>query len=187
LRGPRGGFILCEKKLASAIDKAVFPGIQGGPLMHVIAAKAVAFREAMQPEFGDYQKAVLANARLLAGELQRGGLRVVSGGTDTHLMLIDLTEAGITGKMAEKALDEVGITVNKNPIPFDKRSPNVTSGIRLGTPAITTRGFSEEEVKRIAALIVKVLSNIGDQSVYEEVRQEVKQMCHLFPVPGISS
>jgi glycine hydroxymethyltransferase len=187
LRGPRGGFILCERKLASSIDRAVFPGSQGGPLMHIVAAKAVAFYEAMQPEFVAYQQAVLDNARLLASELQRAGLRVVSGGTDTHLILVDLTQTSITGKVAEKALDEAGITVNKNPIPFDKRPPTVTSGIRLGTPAITTRGFGEEQVKRIAALIVKVLSSIGDRSVYQAVRQEVDEMCHLFPVPGISS
>ncbi len=155
--------------------------------MHVIAAKAVAFYEAMQPEFVAYQQAVLHNARLLASELQEAGLRVVSGGTDTHLVLVDLTRTGITGKRAEKALDEVGITTNKNPIPFDKRPPTVTSGIRLGTPAITTRGFRVEDVRRIAAFVVKVLSNIGDRSVYQEVRQEVDEMCRLFPVPGINS
>jgi len=187
LRGPRGGFILCERKLASSIDKAVFPGTQGGPLVHIIAAKAVAFGEAMQPEFVDYQKAVLANAYLLASELQSAGLKVVSGGTDTHLILLDLTETGITGRRAEKALDAAGITVNKNPIPFDSRSPNVTSGIRLGTPAITTRGFGKEQVKRVAALIIQVLSSIGNKGVYQEVRQEVNEMCRLFPVPGISS
>ena len=187
LRGPRGGFILCERKLASAIDRAVFPGTQGGPLVHIIAAKAVAFGEAMQPEFVDYQKAVLANAQLLASELQRAGLQIVSGGTDTHLILLDLTNTRITGKMAEKALDKVGITVNKNSIPFDRRSPNTTSGIRLGTPAITTRGFGEEQVRRIAAFIVKVLSSIDNKGVYQEVRQEVNEMCRLFPVPGISS
>jgi len=186
LRGPRGGFILCQAKWASVIDNSVFPGAQGGPLMHVIAAKAVAFHEAMQPEFISYQKAVLRNAKVLASELNRLGLRLVSGGTDTHLLLVDVSPIGITGKAAEKALDSVGITVNKNVIPFDSRPPQVTSGIRLGTPAVTSRGFSEKEMKLIAQLIVRVLSNIGNEKIYEEVLHQVKGICNKFPVPGIT-
>lgn len=185
LRGPRGGFILCRKELASAIDEAVFPRMQGGPLMHAIAAKAVAFYEAMQPSFTDYQRAILDNALILGSELQRLGLRLVSGGTDTHMVLADLTETGVTGAEAEKHLGAAGIIVNRNAIPFDTRSPRVTSGIRLGTPAVTTRGFGAEEMRRIAALIVKIISNIGDPKVREQVREEVSQMCQRFPVPGI--
>ncbi len=186
LRGPRGGFILCQAKFASSIDSNVFPGVQGGPLMHVIAAKAVAFHEAMQPEFVSYQKAVLRNAKVMAGELGRLGLRLVSGGTDTHLLLVDLSPIGITGAAAEKALDAVGITVNKNVIPFDPRSPQVTSGIRLGTPAVTSRGFKDKEIKLIAGLIVRVLSNLGNEKINEEVRQQVNEICNKFPVPGIT-
>lgn len=186
LRGPRGGFILCRAKWASVIDSNVFPGAQGGPLMHVIAAKAVAFHEAMQPEFISYQKAVLHNAKVLASELNSLGLRLVSGGTDTHLLLVDVSPIGITGKAAEKALDSVGITVNKNVIPFNSRPPQVTSGIRLGTPAVTSRGFSEKEMKLIAQLIVRVLSNIGNEKIYEDVLHQVKGICNKFPVPGIT-
>jgi len=185
LRGPRGGFILCKLDLAPAIDAAVFPGMQGGPLMHVIAAKAVAFREAMQPEFEDYQRAVLENASLLAAELQRLGLRLVSGGTDNHLILVDLAAVGITGKAAEEALEAVGITVNRNAIPFDRRSPQVASGIRLGTPAVTSRGFGPEEMRRIASLIVKVLTNLDDNGVKREVHREVGELCRQFPLPGV--
>ncbi len=185
LRGPRGGFILCRSELAHAIDTAVFPRMQGGPMMHVIAAKAVAFYEAMQPSFLDYQRTVLDNALVLASELQRLGLHVISGGTDSHLVLVNLTDAGITGREAEKALEATGIVVNRNAIPFDHRPATVTSGIRLGTPAVTTRGFGGEETKRIAALIVKVITNIGDQDIQNQVRQEVSQICHRFPVPGI--
>ena len=162
LRGPRSGFILCRSQLASLIDAAVFPEMQGGPLMHVIAAKAVALYEAMQPSFVEYQRAILNNALVLASELQRLGLRLISGGTDNHLLLVDLTETGITGKEAEEALERTGIVVNRNPIPFDSRPPRVTSGIRLGTPAVTTRGFGSEEMKHIASLIVKVITNIGN-------------------------
>ena len=185
LRGPRSGFILSRGKLASSIDDAVFPRMQGGPLMHVIAAKAVAFYEAMQPSFTDYQRAILDNTQVLASELQRLGLRLVSGGTDNHLILVDLTNTGVTGKQAEEALGAVGIVVNRNTIPFDQQSPKVTRGMRLGTPAVTTRGFGSEEIKHIASLIVKVLTNIGDQNIQKEVSQEVSQMCRRFPVPGI--
>jgi glycine hydroxymethyltransferase len=186
LRGPRGGFILCQTKFASIIDSNVFPGVQGGPLMHIIAAKAVAFHEAMQPEFVSYQKAVLRNAKVMANELQRLGLRLVSGGTDTHLLLVDLSPIGITGRVGEEALDAVGITVNKNVIPFDPRSPQITSGIRLGTPAITSRGFKDKEVKLIARLIVSVLSDLGNEKLYDKVRQQVNDICSRYPVPGIT-
>jgi len=185
LRGPRGGFILCDKELASAIDAAVFPGMQGGPFMHIIAAKAVCFFEAMQPEFADYQKSVLENARILASELQRHGMRIVSGGTDNHIVLVDLSPQGISGKDAEEALGAAGISVNRNAIPFDPKPPMITSGIRLGTPAVTTRGFGTEEMKRIASLIVKVLSPSGDKRAQEQVRQEVRKMWQQFPIPGL--
>ena len=185
LRGTSGGLILCKKEYARAIDAAVFPEAQGKPLMHAVAAKAVALYEAMQPSFVEYQKAILENARALAAELQKQGMRLVSGGTDNHLMLVDLTATGVTGKQAEKALDTAGIVCNKNEIPFDTRPPAVTSGIRLGTPAATTRGFGKEEMKHIAALIVKVIKNIDSEKVIEEVRQEIAQMCRRFPVPGI--
>jgi glycine hydroxymethyltransferase len=185
LRGPRGGFVLCRASLASRIDSTVFPGSQGGPLMHVIAAKAVAFLCAMRPDFASYQQAVLRNAQTLASELSRLGLRLVAGGTDTHLLLIDLSDIGLTGKAAEKALDAVGITVNKNAIPFDTRPPQVASGIRLGTPAITSRGFGVAQVQQIAHMIVRVLSSIGDERVYRTVRAEVSDICNRFPVPGL--
>jgi glycine hydroxymethyltransferase len=186
LRGPRGGFILCDKELASAIDAAVFPGMQGGPFMHIIAAKAVCFFEAMQPEFVDYQKAVLENACVLASELQRYGMRIVSGGTDNHIVLVDLALQRISGKDAEEALWAAGISVNRNTIPFDPKPPRITSGIRLGTPAVTTRGFGTDEMKRIASLIVKVLSTSGDKRAQEQVRQEVREMCQQFPIPGLA-
>jgi len=185
LRGPRSGFILCRKELASSIDEAVFPRMQGGPLMHVIAAKAVAFYEAMQPNFIDYQRAILDNTLTLATELQRLGLRLVSGGTDNHMVLVDLTKTGVTGKEVEEHLGAAGIVVNRNAIPFDPRPPRVTSGMRLGTPAVTTRGFGGEEMKRIASLIVKVIGNIGDLKAQSQVREEVSQMCRRFPLPGI--
>jgi glycine hydroxymethyltransferase len=185
LRGPSGGLILCRSQYARAIDAAVFPEAQGKPLMHAIAAKAVALHEAMQPGFVAYQKAILDNALALATELQKLGLKLISGGTDNHLMLVDLTDQGITGLKAEKALNAAGIVVNKNTVPFETRSATVTSGIRLGTPAVTTRGFGEAEMKLIAALIVKVISRPDDEKVREEVRQEVARMCRPFPVPGI--
>jgi glycine hydroxymethyltransferase len=187
LRGPRGGFILCQEPWASSIDNAVFPGAQGGPLMHVIAAKAVAFHEAMQPEFTSYQKAVLRNAKVLASELDRLGLRLVSGGTDTHLILVDLTSIGLTGNLAQKALDFAGITVNKNVIPFDPNPPQITSVIRLGTPAVTSRGFGAKEMKLIAQLIVKGLSNIDDEKLHKKIKQQVNEICGKFPMPGINN
>ena len=185
LRGPRSGFILCRSELASAVDEAVFPAMQGGPLMHIIAAKAVAFHEAMQPDFADYQRNVLDNALVLASELQRDGLRLVSGGTDTHMILVDLTKTGVTGRQAEESLGTAGIVVNRNTIPFDPRPPLVTSGIRLGTSAVTTRGFGTEEMKRIASSIIKIITDIDDRDIQNQVKQEVSQMCSRFPVPGI--
>jgi len=185
LRGPRSGFILCKQELASKIDSAVFPMMQGGPLMHAVAAKAVAFFEAMQPEFTNYQKAVLENAAVLAAELQQYGFRLVSGGTDNHIILIDLTATGITGKIAQVALEAVGILVNKNAIPFDPKPPQTSSGIRLGTPAITTRGFGTREIKEIASLVSKVLSHLGDKKIEAEAKEQVSSMCSRFPTPGI--
>ncbi|MBM2832701.1 MAG: glyA [Dehalococcoidia bacterium] len=183
LRGPRGGFILCRKELAQAVDAAVFPGIQGGPLMHIIAAKAVAFQEASRPEFVDYQRAVLSNARVMGEELSSDGLHLVSGGTDSHLCLVDLSPKGITGQAAEKALEAVNIIVNKNMVPFDTRPPAVASGIRVGTPAITTRGFGADEARRVASLIRRVLASPDDQRVQREVRREVAALCRQFPIP----
>ena len=185
LRGTSGGLILCKKEYARAIDAAVFPEAQGKPLMHAVAGKAVALLEAMQPSFVAYQKAILENARALAAVLQEQGLRLVSGGTDNHLILVDLTATGVTGIRAEKALDAAGIVVNKNTIPFDTRSPAVTSGIRLGTPAATTRGFGKAEMEQIAALIVKVIKNIDKKDIIEKVRLDIAQICRRFPVPGI--
>jgi glycine hydroxymethyltransferase len=185
LRGSSGGFILCPPELAQAVDSAVCPQAQGKALMHAVAAKAVAFHEAMQPEFADYQRSVLDNAQALATELQRMGLRLISGGTDNHLMLVDLTDTGITGRQAEESLEAAGIVANRNVIPFDSRSPMVTSGIRLGTPAVTTRGFRREEMKPIAELIVKVIKNPDSEKVRNEVEREVEQICRAFPVPGI--
>jgi glycine hydroxymethyltransferase len=185
LRGTRGGFILCRPEFARDIDAAVFPEMQGGPLMHAIAAKAVTFHEAMQPEFVEYQKAVLDNASALAVELQRDGLRLVSGGTDNHLMLVDLTETGVTGRQALEALEDAGIVSNQNVIPFDSRPPAVASGIRLGTSAVTTRGFGREEMKSIARMIIRVIGSPDDPGVRDEVRQEVLEICRRFPVPGV--
>jgi glycine hydroxymethyltransferase len=185
LRGPRGGLIICLEKYGASIDRSVFPGLQGGPMMHIIAAKAVAFLEASQPKFVTYQKAVLQNARGLADELMAQGLCLITGGTDNHRVLVDLKPTGITGKEAEAALGEVNITVNKNAIPFDPKPHSITSGIRLGTPAITSRGFGPAETKRVAQLIAKVLSNIGDERVYRQVRNEVDEMNRRFPTPGI--
>lgn len=182
LRGPRGGIVLCKKEFAQALDKALFPGIQGGPLMHVIAAKAVALREAQTPQFVAYQKQVVRNAQALAEALKERGYRLVSGGTDTHLLLVDLRNLGITGKEAEHILDRVGITVNKNVIPFDPQKPAVTSGIRLGTPACTTRGMKEEEMRLIAELIDITLRNRDSSSVLEKVRKAVLDLCASFPL-----
>ena len=180
LRGPRGGMILCKEEFAKAIDKSIFPGIQGGPLMHVIAAKAVAFGEALQPEFKDYQRQVIANAQALAAGLEEEGLRIVSGGTDNHLLLVDLQGIDITGKVAEHALDAAGITVNKNTIPFDPASPFVTSGIRLGTAAMTTRGFKETDMKEVARLIGRVLKHHEDEAVLAEALQDVRTLTAKF-------
>lgn len=182
LRGPRGGTILCKEEHARAIDKSVFPGTQGGPLMHVIAAKAVAFKEAMKPEFKEYQKQIVANAKVLAESLKEKGIRIVSGGTDNHLFLCDLRPMEITGKEAEEWLDRVGITVNKNAIPFDDKPPTVTSGIRIGTPAVTTRGMKEEEMRKIGEMIFRVLDSRGNSQVLEEVRKEVIELCEAFPL-----
>jgi len=185
MRGPRSGFILCRQGLAQAIDDAVFPRMQGGPMMHTIAAKAVCFWEAMQPAFTDYQRAVLENAQALASGLKQNGLRLVSGGTDNHLVLVDLTETGITGRQAEGALGASGIVVNRNTIPFDKQPPRITGGIRMGTPAVTTRGFGSEEIKKVAFWVIKILGNIDNTKIQKEVREEVSEMCSRFPVPGI--
>ena len=185
LRGPRGAFILSTEELGRSIDRAVFPQTQGGPLMHIIAAKAVAFGEAAQPEFREYQRSVVENARSLAQGLTEGGLRVVSGGTDNHLALVDVTPLGVTGQQAETALGKVNITVNKNAIPFDSRPPRVTSGLRLGTPSVSSRGFGPREMQDIARLIVKTISNIEDGVVEKEVREDVEAMTSRFPTPGL--
>ena len=182
LRGPRGGMIMCKEEYAKAIDKSIFPGIQGGPLMHVIAAKAVAFGEALQPEFKEYAKQVIVNAQTLAEALQQEGFTIVSGGTDTHVLLVDLRAVGLTGKVAEHILDEVGITCNKNTIPFDPESPFVTSGIRLGTPALTTRGLNAEDMKEIASIIALVLKHPEDTAAQEEAKQRVAKLCKQYPM-----
>lgn len=204
LRGPRAGFVLCRKALADELaevfapdlapekrsrwlarrlDSAVFPGCQGGPLMHVIAAKAVCFKEALQPEFAAYAEQVVENAKVLAEELARGGFRLVTGGTDNHLMCVDVSSRGLTGKVAEEALDRAGITVNKNMIPFDQRKPMDPSGIRIGTPAVTTRGMKADEMKQIGRWICQVLANPADEATLERVRGEVHALCQQYPVP----
>lgn len=186
LRGPRGGLILCRSDLASKINSSVFPGTQGGPLMHVIAAKAVCFHEAMQPSFTEYQQAVIRNAQALADGLIERGLRVITGGTENHIVLVDLSSYGITGADAERALENSGINVNRNAIPFDPRPPRIASGIRLGPPAVTSRGFGVEEMRRIAQFIYHVLSNMDNEKEHKEVRRQVKDMCGNFPVPGLA-
>ena len=180
LRGPRGGVIMCKEQFAKAIDKAVFPGMQGGPLMHVIAGKAVAFKEALSPAFREYQKQVVKNAAAMADEFTRCGVRLVSGGTDNHLMLVDLRDKGMTGKELEKMLDEVNITVNKNTIPFEETSPFITSGIRIGTPSITSRGFKEEDARQIARLISKIIAE--KENAFDFVRAEVRKLCEKYPL-----
>ena len=180
LRGPRGGLILCKEEYGHAIDKTIFPGIQGGPLMHVIAAKAVCFKEAMTPEFIEYQKQIVKNAKTLADKLLELGYNLVSGGTDNHLMLVDLRNKGITGKQAEKALEEAGITVNKNMVPFDPQKPWVASGVRIGTPAVTTRGMKEKDMGVIAEFINRVLNDTENQKIKDEVREEVERFCKIF-------
>lgn len=182
LRGPRGGMILATSEWANAIDKAIFPGIQGGPLMHVIAAKAVAFKEALDPSFKEYQSQILKNARALATALMNRGFRLVSGGTDNHLMLVDLTPKGITGRDAEAVLDEVGITVNKNSIPFDKTKPTVTSGIRIGTPAITTRGMKEADMEIIAGAMDRAIEHRSDKDELKKTAMEVKALTDRYPI-----
>ncbi len=181
LRGPRGGMVLCKEQFAKGVDKSVFPGIQGGPLMHVIAAKAVSFKEALSEEFVAYQQQILANAAALAEALVSKGYQIVSGGTDTHLMLVDLTNQGVTGKEADEALDIAGITVNKNAVPFDQRPPVHASGIRLGTPIVTTRGMKEAEMAEIATLLDSTLKNRQDESVLKQVRTQAEALCKRFP------
>ena len=180
LRGPRGGIIMCKEEWGKAIDKAIFPGVQGGPLMHIIAAKAVAFKEALAPEFKEYQKRILKNSAAMADEFEKAGVRMVSGGTDNHLILLDLTDKNITGKQLEAMLDEVNITVNKNAIPFDRQSPFVTSGIRIGTPAITTRGMNEGEARKIARLILRIIDE--GEGAFDSVREEVAALSKAFPL-----
>ena len=183
LRGPRGGLILCKKKYRKILNKVVFPGVQGGPLMHVIAAKAVAFKEALSPGFKEYQEQIIKNAKALSKALSEEGFRIVSGGTDNHLMLVDLRKVeGLTGKIAEKALDQAGITVNKNAIPYDPEPPMVTSGVRIGTPAVTTRGMKEPQMKTVASLIAKVLNNFEDETVKQEVKVRVEELTTSFPL-----
>lgn len=180
LRGPRGGVIMCKEEWGKAVDKAVFPGIQGGPLMHIIAAKAVAFKEALQPEFKAYQKQIVKNAAAMADEFTKLGVKMVSGGTDNHLILLDLTDKSLTGKELEKMLDEVHITVNKNAIPFDTQKPFVTSGIRIGTPAMTSRGMKEAEARKIAALIAEIIEK--KEAAFSHVSNEVAKLCADFPL-----
>jgi glycine hydroxymethyltransferase len=182
LRGPRGGLVMCQEKWAKELDKLVFPGIQGGPLVHVIAAKAVSFQEALAPEFRVYQRQIVANAATLAATLTGEGWRLVSGGTDNHLMLIDVFARGVTGKVAEKALDRAGITVNKNTIPFDTNSPMVASGIRVGTPALTTRGMKEGEMEEVGRLISRALAAVDNESVLADVKRDVGRLCARFPL-----
>ncbi|MCL2767519.1 MAG: serine hydroxymethyltransferase [Synergistaceae bacterium] len=182
LRGPRGGLILCREQYAKMIDKMIFPGIQGGPLMHVIAAKAVAFREALDPSFRTYQEQVLKNARALAEALLSYGFHLISGGTDNHLMLLDLRNKSVTGKAVQEALDKAGITLNRNSVPFDTQSPFITSGVRIGTPAATTRGFKEEEMKQIAKWINEVVCDIENEERIAKTRAEVLEMCKKFPI-----
>ncbi|MFY9398895.1 MAG: serine hydroxymethyltransferase, partial [Desulfomonilia bacterium] len=184
LRGPRGGMVLCRQEHAKTLNSKVFPGLQGGPLMHVIAAKAVALKEAMTPEFKKYQEQIVANAKALAEGLMSRGFSLVSGGTDNHLMLVDLTNKDVTGKDAEAFLDQAWITVNKNTIPFETRSPFVTSGIRLGTPALTTRGMKEGEMEEVASFIARVIDSKGDPAVIEQVRADVETLSGRFPIYG---
>jgi glycine hydroxymethyltransferase len=182
LRGPRGGMILCRAQYAKDLDRAVFPGVQGGPLMHIVAAKAVCLKEAMEPGFVEYQQQIVANARRLASGLASAGFRLVSGGTDNHLMLVDVFSKGLTGKVAEAALGKAGITVNKNAIPFDRNPPMVASGIRIGTPAVTSRGMREPEMDAIAEFIARALASPEDETVLTTVRKEVEALCRKFPL-----
>ena len=185
LRGPRGGMILAEADLGRKIDFAVFPYMQGGPFMHVIAGKAVCFGEALRPDFADYARQVVANAQAMAAEIAAGGVRLVAGGTDNHLMLVDLTPLGITGRQAERALESVDIVANKNAIPYDTLPPRTASGLRLGTPAITSRGMDADDARQVAKLIIRALGSIGDEAAMSAVRDEVRQLSGRFPVPGL--
>jgi glycine hydroxymethyltransferase len=187
LRGPRSGFVLCKEEHAKALDKTVFPGLQGGPLMHIVAAKAVCFHEALQPSFQEYARQIVANARTLAETLMAGGIRLASGGTDNHLMLCDMTALGLSGKIGEEALDRAGITVNKNMIPFDQRKPLDPRGVRIGTAALTTRGMKQDEMKRVGGWILEVLKHCDDAKVGERIRGEIAEFARGYPVPGIAS
>jgi glycine hydroxymethyltransferase len=182
LRGPRGGIIMCKAEYAKAIDKMIFPGIQGGPLVHIIASKAVALREALKENFRDYQKKIISNAKQLAEELIKHGFKIISGGTDNHLMLVDLNNMKVTGKEAEESLDKAGITVNKNSIPYDDKPPTVTSGIRLGTPSVTTRGMGNAEMDEIAGIIPDVIRNINNPSVIADINGRVHALCKKHPI-----
>jgi len=182
LRGPRGGMILCREAFAKTLNSSVFPGNQGGPLMHVIAAKAVAFKEALSPDFKLYQQQIVRNAKALAGALMDKGFRLISGGTDNHLMLLDLRHSELTGKAAQEALDKARITVNRNTVPFETRSPFVTSGIRIGTPAVTSRGMREKEMAAIADFISRALNHVGDAAMLSSIADDVRELCKKFPV-----
>jgi glycine hydroxymethyltransferase len=182
LRGPRGGMVMCQEKYAKDLDRTVFPGVQGGPLMHIIAAKAVCFKEAQSPEFAAYQKQLVRNAARLATAMTTNGFRIVSGGTDNHIVLVDVFSKGITGKVAEAALGQAGITVNKNAIPFDQNPPMVASGVRLGTPAVTTRGMGEAEMDSIADYITRALASPEDGKVLAAIKAEVEGLCRKFPL-----
>lgn len=187
LRGPRSGFVLTKEANAKDLDRTVFPGIQGGPLMHIVAAKAVCFAEALKPEFKNYARQIVDNAKALAETLLAGGLKLASGGTDNHLLLADVTAIGLTGKIAEKALDQAGITVNKNMIPFDQRKPLDPSGVRIGTPALTTRGMKEDEMRQVGGWILQVLKSADDPTVIDRVGGEIRQFARQFPVPGVET
>jgi glycine hydroxymethyltransferase len=182
LRGPRGGMIMCREAFAKSLNSSVFPGSQGGPLMHVIAAKAVAFKEALSEDFNLYQRQIVRNAKALAAALIERGYKLISGGTDNHLMLVDFRESELTGKIAQETLEKARITVNKNTVPFEKRSPFVASGIRLGTPAVTSRGMKEKEMAAIADLIARALSRVGNEAVLKSVADDVQELCKKFPV-----
>ena len=184
LRGPRAGLVLCKEQYAKDVNRSVFPGLQGGPLMHVVAAKAICFGEALKPEFKEYAQAVIDNARILGEVLAAGGLELISGGTDNHLMLVDVTPLSIGGKVAEEALDQCGITVNKNMIPFDERKPADPSGIRIGTPALTTRGMGASEFEQIGRWILDALKHVDDDARLSQIQQAISELCQHFPVPG---
>jgi glycine hydroxymethyltransferase len=187
LRGPRGGMILTSEEYGKAIDKSLFPGLQGGPLMHVIAGKAVAFGEALQPSFKTYAASVIENAQVMAETLSAAGMPIISGGTDTHLMLVDVTPSGLSGRQAEKALDKVGITVNKNTIPGETRPPTQASGIRIGSPAVTSRGFGPDDMRAVGRMIAEVLQAPEDEALLARVREDVRALASRFPLPGLAA